>query len=433
MNATLLKIVALIVFAAPASAADLIQIFQAAQTADAQFAAARAQLAAAQERLPQGRAGLLPSVNLTANSTWNESEIKQPTQRDLNYNANSYLVQLTQPLFRVQNWVQYDQSRLAVMQAEAQFAQAGQDLITRVTQAYFDVLYAQDVLAFARAQKTAITEQLEQARRNFEVGTSTIVDTHEAQARFDLANAQEIAAQNDIAVKQQSLAAIIGRDAPSLRPLRDTLSLARPQPDQSEAWVDAAQTGNPGVAAQQAALEIARREVDRSRAGHYPTLDAVATWGHNRNPITALADVNTQTVGVQLTLPLYQGGAISARQREAAALAARAQSELDFARRSAATTARQSYLGVTAGIAQVRALEAALVSSNSALDSNKTGYEVGVRINIDVLNAQQQVFATKRDLARARYDTLLAQLRLKAAAGTLNEQDLTTINALLAP
>jgi outer membrane protein len=417
----------------PAQAADLIEIYRAALTNDAQFAAARAQHLASREKLPQARAGLLPSVTLSASTSWNETEVKEPLQRDLNYNANSYIVQLTQPLFRWQNWLQFDQAKLQLLVGDAQLTQARQDLITRVTQAYFDVLYSEDTLTFSLAQQSAIAQQLEQAKRNFEVGTSTIVDSHEAQARFDLAVSQELAAQNDLAVKRQQLATIIGAEPPALKPLRETLEITRPQPDTPAPWVDAAEQGNPNVVAQRAGLDIARREVERNRAAHYPTIDAVATLAHNRQPISALADANTQTLGVQLNLPLYSGGALSARDREAAALADRAQSDLDFARRSAALAARQSYLGVTAGIAQVKALEAALRSSNLALASNKTGYEVGVRINIDVLNAQQQVFATRRDLARARYDTLLAQLRLKAAAGRLDETDLQAINALLQP
>ncbi len=418
--------------AGSAMAADLLDIYREAQARDAQFAAARSQLMAAQERIPQGRAGLLPTVGLSASTAHNDTDIKQPVSASLSYNANSYSVQLTQPLFRWQNLIQFDQSKLAVAQAEAQFSGAQQELILRVAQAYFDVLYAQDVLAFTGAQKTAIVQQLEQARRNFEVGTATIVDTHEAQARHDLAAAQEIAAQNDLAVRRQNLAAIIGSEPAMLAAFPDTLRLSRPQPDDGAAWVASAEEASPVVRVQQAALEIAQREIERNRAAHYPTLDAVASYNHNRNPLSAAAgEISTQSVGLQVNLPIYSGGALRSREREAVALAEKARNDVDFARRRAALDARQAYLGVTSGIAQVGALEAALASSTLALESNQTGMEVGVRINIDVLNAQSQVYATRRDLARARYDTLLAQLRLKAAAGALGEEDVKAVDDLL--
>jgi outer membrane protein len=416
----------------PAGAADLLEIYRLGQAHDAQYAAARAERLAAEERIPQGRAGLMPSVGLNASTAYNDADIVQPASGNQSYNTNSYSLQLTQPLFRWQNLVQFDQAKLAVAQAEAAFSGAGQELALRVVQAYFDVLYAQDVLAFTQAQKTAIVQQLEQARRNFEVGTATIVDTHEAQARHDLAVSQEIAAQNDLAVKQQSLTSIIGREAGALSKFRDTLVIERPQPDEAAAWAASAEASSPAVRAQQAAYEIAQREIERNRAAHYPTLDAVASYNHNRNPVSPTAsETNTQVVGLQLNLPIYAGGALRSREREAVALAERARNQADFTRRRAAQEARQAYLGVTSGIAQVKALEAALASSLLALDSNQTGMEVGVRINIDVLNAQAQVFATRRDLARARYDTLLAQLKLKATTGTLGEEDIRAINALL--
>lgn len=418
---------------AVAQAADLLEIYRQAQSRDAQFAAARAQLQAIQERVPQGRAGLLPSVSASASASRNDTDIQSPIAAGLNYNAHNYALQLTQPVFRWQNWVQFDQAKLQVVAAEAQFTGAEQALILRVAQAYFDVLYAEDVYAFARAQKTAIAQQLEQARRNFEVGVSTIVDTHEAQARHDLAVAQEIAAENERLIRAQNLAVIIGTEPPGLRPFRQSIEISTPQPDDAQPWVSAAEENSPPVRAQQAAFEIAQREIERNRAAHYPTLDAVASYGHNRNPASAVTESNTGSIGLQVTLPLYLGGALTSRDREAAAQADRARNELDFTRRSAALNARQAYLGMRAGIAQVKALEAALASSTLALESNQTGMEIGVRINIDVLNAQQQVFATRRDLARARYDTLLAQLRMKAAAGTLSEDDVKGVNGLLEP
>ena len=424
--------------ALPASAADLLQMYRDALANDSQFAAARAQLDAGRERIPQGRAGLLPSVGLNANTNWNDVDIKQPISAERRFNSNGYALQLTQPLFRWQNLVQYDQSKLQVAQAEAVFAQARQDLILRVSQAYFDVLLAQDTLTVAQAQKKAIAEQLEQARRNFEVGTSTIVDTHEAQSRYDLTVAQEIAAQSDLDVKRQALRQLIGKEPEALKALKSVVLISRPQPDDIQQWVGAAEQNSFAVQAQQAGLEVATREIERQRAGHYPTVDLVAS--HNRSKglsssgvSLGTAESSSNVVGLQLAVPLYQGGLVMSREREAVALKEKASGDLETTRRAAALSARQAYLGVSSGTAQVKALEAALVSSQSALDSNKLGYEVGVRINIDVLNAQQQLYTTRRDLFKARYDTLLAQLRLKAAAGALGEDDVQQINALLEP
>jgi outer membrane protein len=420
-----------------AQAADLLQVYRDALGYDAQYAAARAQLEAGRERLPQGRAGLLPNIGFSANTQWNDYDIKQPFSDRRRFNSNGYSVQLTQPLFRWQNWIQYDQAKLQVAQAEAQFATARQDLILRVVQAYFDVLLAQDALGVVDAQKKAIAEQLEQAKRNFEVGTSTIVDSHEAQARYDLVVAQEIAARNDLDVKRQALRLIVGQEPETLMALRDKVALQPPQPNDVQQWADAAERDSFQVQVQQVALEIASREIDRARAGHYPTVDLVATHAYSNQGSTVVSALSlgneayADTVALQLNVPIYQGGAVSSQQREAAALRGKAAQDLENTRRAAAQSARQSYLGVTSGMAQVAALEQALVSSQSALDSNKLGYEVGVRINIDVLNAQQQLYSTRRDLFRARYDALIAQLRLKAAAGTLGDDDVAAVNALL--
>ena len=425
-------------FAPGARAGDLLQTYREALANDSQFAAARSQLDAGRERIPQGRAGLLPTIGLTANTNWNDVELKQPTSAATQFNSNGYSLQLSQPLFRWQNLVAYDQSKLQVAQAEAVYSQARQDLILRVSQAYFDVLLAQDTLTVAQGQKKAIAEQLEQAKRNFEVGTSTIVDTHEAQSRYDLTVAQEIAAQSDLDIKRQALRQVIGKEPEALKVLKSTVQMSRPQPDDIQQWMSAAEQSSYAVQVQQAALEIATREIERQRAGHYPTVDLVASRNQSKGLSSGgislgTTESNSNVIGLQLAVPLYQGGLVVSREREAVALKQKAVSDLESARRSAALSASQSYLGVSSGAAQVKALEAALVSSQSALDSNKLGYEVGVRINIDVLNAQQQLYTTRRDLYKARYDTLLAQLRLKAASGALGEDDVQQINALLEP
>jgi len=414
-------------------AADLLQVYREALVNDAQYAAARATVEAGREKLPQGLAGLLPTIGATANSVWNQNDYspKNSPGWSRDFNSNGWNLNLTQPLFRWQNIVQYDQAHWQVAQAEANFAQASQDLILRVAQAYFDVLYAEENLKAVRAAKRSIALQLEQAKKNFEVGTATITDTHEAQSRYDLANAQELAGENELQVRQYALRVIVGKDVGTLSRLSAEATLQPPQPASMEKWVEAAENDSFSVQAQQAAVEVASREVERQRAGHYPTLDAVANYGTNKtmssnNPL----ETDVRNIGLQLTIPLYQGGAVNSRTREAAANRTAAASSLENARRSASLAAKQAYLGVVNGLAQVGALNAALVSSKSALESNKLGYEVGVRINIDVLNAEQQVYVTTRDLAKARFDTLLAQLRLKAAVGALSEADLERINPL---
>lgn len=422
-----------------AFSADLLQVYRAAAGFDAQYAAARAQRDAGLEKLPQGRAGLLPTVGLSANTTWNDveatSRTSPPVTRNFDYNSNGWSVSLSQPLFRWQNWVGFKQAELSAALAEMQLAQAGQDLIVRATQAYFDVLLAQETLATAQAQKIAIAEQLESAKRNFEVGTATITDTHEAQARYDLAVATEIAAENDLAVKRQALRTLTGQELEALKGLKPGVQIGQPQPADIGKWVEAAENGNVAVQLAQTSLEVAGREIERQRSGHYPTLDLVATHGKSGSGYSSTtgsgSDTKSSTIGLQFALPIYAGGAVASKEREAVALNEKARADLDYARRTAAQGARQAYLGVNAGLAQVRALEAGVASSQLAVESNKLGYEVGVRINIDVLNAQSQLFDTRQKLAKARLDTLIAQLKLKSAAGTLNEADLAAINALL--
>lgn len=426
----------------PAAAQSLMQVYQYAKGHDAQFAAARHALSAGLEKLPQGRALNLPTLNLSANTTATriDSEPKRgsapaPFVRDVR--AFGYTLSFSQPIYRRQNAIQYDQAGYQVKQAEAAFGLAAQDLIVRTAQAYFDVLASQDTLALVRAQKTAIAEQLAQARRNFEVGTATITDTHEAQARFDLSAAQEIAAQNDLENKRRALQQITGKEYGSLKPLRPQVKLTPPNPANMQSWVELAEKQSYTVQAQEAVTEIASLEAKRHTAAHHPTLDLVASYGHNSqtgSSTSALGtNVGTGVLGLQFAVPLYAGGSLNSRQREAAANYEKSRQELENARRSVALSARQSYLSVLNGVAQVGALEQALVSSQSALDSNKLGYEVGVRINIDVLNAQQQLFSTRRDLAVARYNTITSHLRLKSAAGSLKEEDLEEINKALEP
>lgn len=417
---------------AMAANANLSAIYQMARENDADFAAARENYKAGQEKIPQGRAGLLPTINLGAKAGRNVSQTNIVGSNGY-YNSHSVSLSLTQPLYRKQNLEAFEQAKIQALLSEQQLKLAEQKLLLSVAEAYFSVLQAQDVLATAQAQKKAYAEQLAQARKSFEVGASTITDTHEAQARYDLTEAQEIAASNDLEVKRRSLEKIINAETPELAHLTEGVRMSLPEPNNMDAWVKQAEEGSVAVQLNQSAVELARRDVERLRGGHYPTLDLAASYSTSDTPSKSSIVTSTRggSIGVELGWLIYQGGAIDSRVREAVAIKEKTRFELESARRQSRLDARQGFLGVLSGDAQVKALEQALVSSEAQLKSTKLGLEVGVRTRVDVLNAQQQLFTTRRDLSAARYQTLLAGLQLKAAAGSLQEDDLKAVDALL--
>lgn len=419
---------------APAAhAANLSDVFRDAQAYDAQYAAARAAWQAGQEKAAQGRAGLLPNVNLGGNLRYNNVD-SSLTGGDADFASNGLSVNAAQPLFRRQNQVLYEQSKGQVKIAGMQFQVAEQDLILRVAQAYFDVLQSQDNIDFINAQKAAIAEQLAAAKRNFEVGTATITDTHEAQARYDLAVAQEIAEQNSLDIRLRTLEKLVGKPAGALDTLIEPAQL-KAESGNIDDWAARAADGNLQAEIQRIAKAIADQEVERNRAGHYPTLDAVAgyTVNNKQNFGTTQVDTRIASIGLELNLPIYQGGLTSSRVREAVANQEKARQDLENAAREASLQARQAWLNVSSGVARVQALEQALTSSKAQLESTKLGLQVGVRTNLDVLNAEQQVLSARRDLAGARYAYLLSGLSLKAAAGSLDPADLAEIDRHLKP
>ena len=426
--------IALALALAPAAqAANLFDTYRDALSYDAEYAAARAAYQAGQEKAVQGRAGLLPNVNAGGNMRYNSVESSLPGG-DADYDSNGMSITAAQPLFRKQNWVQYAQAKEQVKIAEMQLKVARQDLILRVAQAYFDVLESKDNIAFINAQKAAITEQLAAAKRNFEVGTATITDTHEAQARYDLTVAQEIAEQNSLNIRLRALEKLIGKPAGTLDSLVDN-KLLQIEPGSLDEWAARAAEGNLQAEIQRIAKTIADQEVERNRAGHYPTLDAVAgyTVSNNQNFGATQVDTRIASIGVELNLPIYQGGLVNSRVREAVANQEKARQDVEVAAREAGLQARQAWLNVNSGVARVRALEQALVSTRAQLDSTKLGLEVGVRTSLDVLDAEQQVLSARRDLAGARYAYLLSGLSLKAAVGTLSPDDLILIDQHLRP
>ncbi len=420
---------------AGAQGADLSTVYRDSVLSDPVYQSARAQYQATLEKLPQARAAYLPLIS--GSGSYFRNDIDRQLASDISYSTRVYAVTLSQPLFRAQNWIAIDQARKQVLQAEAILAGSQQDLGIRVAQAYFDVLLARDNVSASETQKSAISEQLAQAKRNFEVGTATIVDTLEAQARFDQSNAKEISDKNDLEVKHRALQVLLGQVPDALVPLREPLRLAPPQPNDIEAWVTAAQNSSPTITAARANYEFFKEEVTRTLAGHLPTLDLSGSYSHASNPQTTVPGVIgpvsiSASVGLTLSIPLYSGGLLQSRVREALANRTRAEQDLENSQRGVLQSVRVNFLNVTSGIAQVQALEQALASTQSQLDSTILGRDVGVRTSVDVLNAQQQVFQTRRDLQQARYNYLLSTLRLKAAAGVLTDADIDEVNRTLA-
>lgn len=425
------------VFSVPVQAQSLVDLYESARVFDAAYQSAKSQYTATLARADQSKAAMLPTVGLALGASATNLDNTIVTANQGNYNTQSATLSASLPLYRPANQASYEQGKKQVVLAEAQLAVADQELIVRVSQAYFDVLAAMDTLTFVKAQKAAVGEQLAAAKRNFEVGTATITDTREAQARFDLGTAQEIAAENDLRVKKIALDQLVGKTDAQPKSLTQPLALPALLPADVNSWVMSSETGHPGIRQAQVALDVAQLEIDKAQAGHRPTLDLTAGYNITQNNGSASSAAeyrtNAATIGLAFNLPLFAGYAIQNRVRETVALGEKARNDLDASKRDIAQRTRSAFFGVLSGQGQVKALEAAEASSQSALEANKVGYQVGVRINIDVLNAQSQLFQTKRDLAKARYDVLVGGLRLRQASGTLKADDLSTVNALLVP
>ncbi len=445
-------------------ALDLLSLYREAAFNDPVFNAAKYSFLAGKEKRWQGLSVLAPQIAATGSETKSDVFNARLGTRSNDLMSRGWTVKLTQPLFNWDKWSQFRQGDLNADIAEAQYSAAEQDLVIRVTEAYFNVLNAEDSLSLARNRKVLISEQLEQAKRNFEVGTSTITDTHEAQSRFDLVVAQELAAEADLMIKRGSLEQLTGKQITQIKALQarsqiETIANNRKvklkkgekptpvnvqqvvavQPGQSiQDWVRQAEDVSYSIIASKLAYEVATKETQRAYAGHAPSIDFIGQRGYSDSENTLSSDgtmLNTRSYStqaiIQLTVPLFSGGYNQSVVREKAALANKALADLENTRRSVAQTTRQAYLGFNNGLAQVKAYEAAEISALSALESTKLGYEVGVRINIDVLNAQDTLFTTRRDLAKARYDTILNGLKLKAQAAVLSDEDLQAVNALL--
>ncbi|MEK8029317.1 TolC family outer membrane protein [Ideonella sp. DXS29W] len=450
--------------ASAAQAQSLRELYEAARSYDATYLGARAQAESAQYRADQAGALRLPTVGLQASSTYADTETSaesktmvkssgavvggSSTSTEAKGTTNQIALSAQQNLFNRANGITIEQAERAVAVAQAQLRAAEQDLIVRLAQAYFDVLAATDTLNTVQASKKAISEQLASAKRNFEVGTATITDTREAQARYDLSVANELAADNDLRVKRLALDQLVGRQNAAPKPLALPVALPPVAPANVEDWVTGAEARSPAIQQAQLGLEVARLETEKARAGHLPTLTLGANYVKS-NPngtsdttaagtpvtLTQSRNGNTTTASVNLTLnvPLFAGFAVQNRIKETLSLEEKARNDLDGARRAVSQGTRQAFFGVQSLQAQVKALEAAESSSKLALEATQLGYKVGVRVNLDVLNAQTQLYTTQRDLAKARYDVIVNGLKLRQVSGQLQPEDLQATDALLAP
>lgn len=432
-----------------AQAQSLQELYDTARGYDATYLAARAVADSAQYKAAQAHALRRPSVSATvgASRSTNETVADGTTTVDLTTKATSASLNATQSLFNRANDASISQADLAVEAAKADLETAEQELIVRVAQSYFDVLASQDALTTAQANKKAISEQLASAKRNFEVGTTTITDTREAQARFDLATAQEIAAENDLLTKRITLDQLVGRTGVVPKPLATPVALPPVVPSDVNAWVAQSETA-PNVRKAQIGYDVAQLETSKARAGHLPTLGMSASYGRNNSnqtgsqlsttplppavrPYDQSANQTQTSIGIQLNIPLFAGFSVQNRVKETLSLEEQSRNTLEAARRSVAQATRQNFFGVQSQQARVKALEAAESSNQLALEATQLGYKVGVRVNLDVLNAQTQLFNARSELAKARYDVLVNSLRLRQAAGQLRPEDLAALNALL--
>ena len=426
-----------VLLAGNAQAQSLSALLQTARDHDNGYLAARNQRDAAVARADQAHGLLLPQVVLSAGASHNQADFSTPAIK-YPFDTQSATISAAQPLYRPQNNATADQGAKQLALAESQLGAAEQDLIVRVSQAYFDHLAAQDTLALVQAQKAAVAEQLAAAQRNFAVGNANVTEQRDAQASFDLIRAQEIAAQNDLRVKQIALDLLIGQSNSTPHPLRPEAVLPALAPEDPQVWADQAEQHSPSLQQAQLALEVAQLETHKAEAGHQPTLDLVGSYTAVNNDGGTLTSNTTSRgtaaqIGLQFNLPLFAGYTIRNRVKETLALEEKARNDLEGARRAVAQSTQTAYFGVASGLAQVQALTAAEASSQSALDANTLGYQVGARATIDVLNAQSQLYATKTKLARARYDVLTGWLRLRQAAGTLQATDADSISDLLTP
>jgi len=433
---------AMLALCMPAQALDLLQVYQAAQAQDASLQAAKANAAAERERIPQARAQMLP--NLSANLSRNENHLESTTPNFLGqeqttrtgYPSSNKTLSLRQPLYRPQLAAQYRQAKAQVEDAEAALALEEQNLAVRVSSAYFEAMLTHDQLALVLAQQVAYTTQLDAARKTFAAGSGTRTDIDEAQARIDMNMALEIEARQNVTYTLQQLQKMINQPIDKLASLDvSKLELAPPQPANLEDWTARAEQSSPQIQSLKARVDVARQEIEKAKSGHYPTLDAIAQWSQSEseNVTNTSSRYTNNLVGLQLSVPLFAGGYVSASVRQTQALLLRAEQTLEAGRRELSLQVHKEFRGVTENIPKIKALEQALRSADQLVLSSSKSFQAGSRTVLDVLNAEQQRVMVLRDLAQARYVYLISKVRLLALVGGADEAAVLEVNATLTP
>ncbi len=434
MRNTIYTLLFFLAAAHPAAAGNLLDIYRLAVENDPQLRGAEAAHLATLESKPQSRALLFPAISGSASTTGNRLEISKPTpSATSHFNSSGYTLSLTQPVYHHDTYVQLRQSDARIAQADALLGAAQQDLMLRSATRYFDVLAAQDNLEFARAEKKAIAREREQSRQRFEVGLVAITDVQEAQARFDTALAQEIAAERQLTSSVEALREVTARQHDALAVLTEQLPLLTPEPADVEQWTETALKQNLQYTAAQHASAVAEEEIARQSAGHYPTLDIVGNrvFSESGGGRFGASETLNDSISLQINAPIFQGGLVNSRTREARHKYTQAQENQEQQLRSVVRQTRDAYAGVIAGISRVKALQQSVLSHQTALEATEAGSQAGTRTEVDVLDAQRELFRARRDYARTRYDYILEGLRLKQAAGTLSQTDLEQVNTWL--
>jgi|TARA_B100001250_G_C19793802_1_gene787811 outer membrane protein len=417
--------------------ADLASIYFLAEKNDPTYQQEISKHRAVTESRPQALAKLLPSLNLSGNTKRNAQDITTSgssvgADGEIDFNSHGYSLSITQPLFRRDDFIALAQADSQIKESEAKLAKAQQNLIIKVSKSYFNVLKSLDNLEFAKTEVTSLKRQLDQANQKFEVGLSAITDVQEAKAGYDLAVAQEIQAINKIDNAKEEVRELTGEYIDQFSVLGKDILLVKPNPEVIDSWTELAIKQNLDIAAANFALESARKEIKKQSAGHLPTVDIVASHGYDS---TGGRFGSTRTdrsaIGLELNIPIYSGGLVNSKTREAHEKYNQSMHYLEKARRSAQRETREAYLGVISGISQVAALKQAVISSETALLATESGFEVGTRTAVDVVASQRATSKALRDYSNAKYDYILNTLKLKRSAGTLSPDDLNLINAWL--
>jgi len=425
-------------FISPVTMAEnLMDIYKLAQQQDPQIALAEDTLMAAMEARPQSLAGILPSIIFSADASRNKQKTVYPDfpnfDKESAFDNSGYSLSLSQPLYRAANFAQIDQADASIAQAEVEYLAAKQDLLIRTANGYFEVLAAKDNLTFARAEQEAIGQQLEQVKQRFEVGLNAITDVLDAQARYDLVTAQVIEAEFSLDDKRESLREITNQYPSKLAPLKTKTPLVAPEPANISKWNEKALEQNLELLVSRYAAKVTAQEIKRQKAGHLPTLDLVMSARNRDSGGSFSSNSKDSSIGLQLELPLYLGGAVSSAVNQAQHNHQASLRAVEQAKRSAEAVTRTAYRGVVANITRVKAFKQAVTSNQSALDATEEGYEVGTRTSVDVLNARRELFLAQRDYAQSRYEYTMLTLELKRAIGELAPEDLMLVNEWLEP